>query len=154
VSTTVTQWANVGQVSTNGLEIGFKQQLTPQFSAFLNYTYTDAKIQTGAERGLQLAFVPYSVAQLGVGYAHKGWEVNLSGNYNSGTRRAFFTNTGQSTTDFVSSFFDVDLSAKVPLTDNFSLTLGIENLADIQYEKVNRIYSPGRTYRVGLSASF
>ena len=154
ISSTVTQWANIGQVATNGLEIGFKQQLSPKWSGFVNYTYTDAKIQTGAERGLQLAFVPYSVAQLGVGYANQGWEVNLSTNYNSGTRRAFFNNPGQTSTDFISSFLNLDLGARIPVSENVGVNLYIENLADVQYEKVNRIYSPGRTFRAGVSANF
>jgi vitamin B12 transporter len=154
ISPTVTQWANIGQVATNGLEIGFKQQLTPQLSGFANYTYTDAKIQTGAERSLQLSFVPYSVAQIGVGYANKGWEVNLLTNYNSGTRRTFFNNPGQTSSNFVPSFLNLDLGAKIPVSENVGVDLYIENLADVQYEKVNRIYSPGRTFRAGVSANF
>jgi outer membrane cobalamin receptor len=154
VSSTVTQWANIGQVSTNGIEIGFKQQLSPQWSAFANYTYTDAKIQTGTDRGLQLALVPYSVAQLGIGYTHKGWEVNLLTNYNAGTRRSLFTSANQTSTDFVPSFLNLDLSARIPVGENVGLNLYVENLADVQYEKVNRIYSPGRTYRIGVSANF
>jgi outer membrane cobalamin receptor len=154
INPTTTQWTNIGQVATNGLEIGFKQQLTPQWSTFANYTYTDAKIQTGVERGSQLSFVPFSVAQLGVGYANKGWEVNLSTNYNSGTRRAFFTNPGATTSNFVPSFLNLDLGAKIPVNENIGVNLYIENLADVQYEKVNRIYSPGRTFRAGVSANF
>jgi vitamin B12 transporter len=154
ISPTVTQWANIGQVATNGLEIGFKQQLSKQWSAFVNYTYTDAKIQTGAERGLQLAFVPYSVAQLGVSYANRGWEVNLSTNYNSGTRRTFFNNPGQTSTDFIPSFLNLDLGVRIPVSENVGVNLYVENLADVQYEKVNRIYSPGRTFRAGVSANF
>ncbi len=154
VSSTVTQWTNIGQVATNGLEIGFKQKLTPEWSTFVNYTYTDAKIQTGAEKGLQLSFVPFSVAQLGVAYANKGWEVNLSTNYNSGTRRTFFNNPGQTSTDFIPSFLNLDLGGRIPLSENVGLNLYVENLADIQYEKVNRIYSPGRTFRAGVSANF
>jgi vitamin B12 transporter len=154
ISPTVTQWTNIGQVATNGLELGLKQQLTPQWSTFANYTYTDAKIQTGAERGLQLALVPYSVAQLGVSYANKGWEFNLLTNYNGGTRRAFFNNPGQVSTNFVPSFLNLDLSARVPVSENVGLNFYVENLADVQYEKVNRIYSPGRTFRAGVSANF
>jgi vitamin B12 transporter len=154
VSTTVTQWANIGQVSTNGLEIGFKQQLSPQWSAFANYTYTDAKIRSGTERGLQLALVPYSVAQVGIGYADRGWEVNLLTNYNAGTRRSLFAGTGQTSTDFVPPFLNLDLGARIPVSENVGLNLYVENLADVQYEKVNRIYSPGRTYRIGVAASF
>ncbi|WP_373542844.1 TonB-dependent receptor plug domain-containing protein [Chamaesiphon sp.] len=154
ISPTVTQWQNIGQVATNGLEIGFKQQLSKQWSAFVNYTYTDAKIQSGAERGLQLAFVPYSVAQLGIGYANNGWELNLATNYNSGTRRAFFTNPGQTTTDFIPSFLNLDVGVRIPVSENIGVNLYVENLADVQYEKVNRIYSPGRTFRAGISANF
>jgi vitamin B12 transporter len=154
VSPTVTQWQNIGQVATNGIEIGFKQQLAPQWSTFLNYTYTDAKIQTGVERGFQLALLPFSVAQLGVGYANRGWEVNLSSNYNGGTRRAFFNNPGQPNTSFVPSFLNLDLGARIPVNENVGVNLYIENLANVQYEKVNRIYSPGRTFRAGVSANF
>jgi outer membrane cobalamin receptor len=154
VSPTVTQWQNIGQVATNGVEIGFKQQLAPQWSTFVNYTYTDAKIQTGAERGSQLGLVPFSVAQLGVGYANRGWEVNLSSNYNGGTRRAFFNNPGQTSTGFVPSFLNLDLGARIPINENIGVNLYVENLANVQYEKVNRIYSPGRTFRAGVSASF
>lgn len=154
INPTTTQWANIGQVATNGLEIGFKQQLMPQWSTFVNYTYTDAKTQTGADKGLQLALMPYSVAQLGVGYANKGWEANLWANYNSGTRRAFFTNSGQTSNNFVASFLDLDLGARIPVNENIGINLYIENLADIQYEKVNRIYSPGRTFRAGVWANF
>ena len=154
VSPAVTQWTNIGQVATNGVELGLKQQLTPQLSTFLNYTYTDAKIQTGAERGLQLSQLPFSVAQAGVGYANNGWEVNLSTNYNGGTRRTFFVNPGQTSTSFVPSFLDFDLSARVPISENVGLNLYVDNLADVQYEKVNRIYSPGRTFRAGVSANF
>jgi vitamin B12 transporter len=154
ISPTVTQWSNIGQVATNGLEIGFKQQLTPQWSAFTNYTYTDAKIQSGVERGSQLSFVPFSVAQLGVGYANQGWEVNLMTNYNSGTRRAFFTNPGQTSNNFVPSFLNLDLGARIPVNENIGVNLYVENLADVQYERVNRIYSPGRTFRAGVSANF
>ncbi len=153
-SPTTTQWSNIGQVSTNGLELSLRQQLSPQWSAFANYTYTDAKIQSGPSQGLQLALIPYSVAQLGVGYAHRGWELNLLTNYNSGTRRAFFNNPGQTATDFVPAFFNLDLNGRVPLSENVALNLFLENLADVQYERVNRIYSPGLTFRAGISATF
>jgi outer membrane receptor protein involved in Fe transport len=154
ISPTVTQWTNIGSVGTNGIEIGLKQQFSPQFSAFINYTYTDAKIQSGAERGLQLALVPFSVGQIGIGYANSGWEVNLLANYNAGTRRALFAAPGQASTSFIPAFLNLDLGARIPLSQNVGLNLYIENLADIQYETVNRIYSPGRTYRAGISASF
>ncbi len=154
ISPTVTQWSNIGQVATNGLEIGYKHQISPQWSAFGNYTYTDAKIQTGVDTGLQLGLVPFSVGQVGIGYANRGWEANLLSSYNAGTRRVFFNNPGQTSTSFVPSFLNFDLSARIPLSENVGVNLYVENLADVQYEKVNRIYSPGRTYRVGVSANF
>lgn len=48
----------------------------------------------------------------------------------------------------------LDFNGRVPLGKNVSLTLNLENLGDNTYEKTNRIYQPGLTYRIGLQASF
>jgi vitamin B12 transporter len=153
------QWQNVGQVNTNGIEAALKLKITPEFSSFLNYTYTDAKIatsKTASEVGLQLATVPYSVSKLGVSYDSNGWQANLFFNYYSGSRRSTFAlgTTGQTATDFSPSYLSLDLNAKAPLSKNLDLTLSLENLTDNSYEKTNRIYQPGLTYRVGIQASF
>ena len=147
------RWANIGLVNTNGLEAALKWQMSPKWSTFLNYTYTDAKIETGPEKGLQLGFVPYSVAQLGVGYQSGGWQVNLFTSYFSGARRAFYNNPGDSITDFSPSFLNLDLGARIPLFSNLGLTLFIENLTDETYEKANRIYQPVLTYLIGISSN-
>ena len=149
------KWENVGLVDTNGLEAALRLQISPRWSSFLNYTYTDAQIKTGTQAGLQLGLIPYSVAQSGISYRNSGWEGNLYLTYNSGMRRALFTNTaaGQTPTDFSPSFLNLDLSSKIPLTNNTAMTIYLENLLGEQYEKVNRIYSPGFTLRVGVTAN-
>jgi vitamin B12 transporter len=151
------RWQNVGQVSTNGIEAALKLQITPEFSSFFNYTYTDAKVtssRTASEVGLQLATVPYSVAKLGVNYNSNGYQANLFFNYYSGSRRALFAAPGVNPTEFSPAYLSLDFNAKVPLYKDLSLTLSLENLTDQSYEKTNRIYQPGLTYRVGLQASF
>lgn len=148
------RWTNIGLVNTNGLEAALRWQMSPQWSTFLNYTYTDAKIKTGVEEGLQLGLVPYSVGQLGLGYQSGGWQVNLFASYYSGARRAFFNNPNDSNTDFSPSWLTFDLGARIPITRNLGLTLYLENLADRTYEKSNRIYQPGLTYRIGISSNF
>jgi len=148
------RWANIGLVDTNGFEAALRWQMTSEFSTFLNYTYTDAKIETGSEKGLQLAMVPYSVAQFGIGYASAGWQLNFFASYNSGSRRAFFNRPDESTTDFIPSWVNLDLSARIPVTRTIGLVVYLENLADVTYEKANRIYHPGLTFRIGLQSSF
>lgn len=148
------RWANIGLVNTNGLEAAIKWQLSPRWSTFLNYTYTDARIKTGLEEGLQLGLVPFSVGQFGIGYQSGGWQLNLFASYFSGARRAFFNNPGDSPRDFSPSFLNLDLAARIPLFRNLGLTLFLENLTDVRYEKANRIYQPGLTFRVGLSSDF
>lgn len=153
------QWQNIGQVNTNGIEAAVKWKISPEFSSFLNYTYTDAKItssKTASEIGLQLSTVPYSVGKLGVSYESNGWQANLFFNYSSGSRRSVFPlgTPGQTATDFSPSYLSLDFNAKAPLSKNLALTLNLENLTDNSYEKTNRIYQPGLTYRVGLQASF
>ncbi|MBD2515319.1 TonB-dependent receptor [Nostoc sp. FACHB-973] len=147
------RWENIGLVDTNGLEAAFQLKIASGWSTFLNYTYTDAQIKTGAERGLQLGLIPYSVLQTGVGYQNSGWQANLYVTYNSGARRSIFNNPGDRTTDFAPSFVNLDFTGRIPLTSNLGLTVYLENLLGEQYERVNRIYSPGFTFRVGLSSS-
>ncbi len=147
------KWENIGLVDTNGFEAALRWKIGSGWSTFLNYTYTDAEIKTGLEKGLQLGMIPYSVAQAGVGYESGGWQANLYATYNSGARRAFFTNPDEKTTDFVPSFFNLDFSARVPLTRTLGLTVYLENLLGEQYERVNRTYSPGFTLRVGLTSN-
>lgn len=149
------QWDNVGLVNTNGLEGVLQYRFAPNWSSFVNYTYTDAQIKTGAEKGRQLGLIPYSLLQSGVGYENKGWGANLYLTYNSGTRRALFTNnnSGQQATDFAPSSVNLDLSGRIPMGKNVGLTFYLENLLGEQYEKVNRIYSPGFTFRVGVNAN-
>jgi len=147
------RWENIGLVDTNGLEAALQLKLNSGWSTFLNYTYTDAQIKTGTERGLQLGMIPYSVLQAGVGYQNSGWQANLYMTYNSGARRAFFTNPGDQNTDFVASFVNLDFSGRIPVTSTLGLTVYLENLLGEQYERANRIYSPGFTFRVGLSSS-
>ena len=148
------RWANIGLVDTNGFEAALRWNLTSEWSTFLNYTYTDAKIETGSEKGLQLAMVPYSVAQFGIGYQSAGWQLNVLASYNSGARRAFFNKPDESTTEFIPSWLNLDVNARVPITKNIGLVLYLENLADVTYEKANRIYHPGLTFRIGLQSSF
>ncbi|BBD64258.1 TonB-dependent receptor, plug [Nostoc commune NIES-4072] len=148
------RWENIGLVDTNGLEAALQLRIASGWSTFLNYTYTDAQIKTGTERGLQLGLIPYSVLQTGVGYDNAGWQANLYVTYNSGARRSIFANSTDKPTDFAPSFVNLDLTGRIPLTTNLGLTVYLENLLGEQYERVNRIYSPGFTFRVGLSANF
>jgi vitamin B12 transporter len=94
------------------------------------------------------------VGKLGVSYASNGWQANLFFNYYSGSRRAIFAASGISTTDFSPSYLSLDFNSKIPLASNLALTINLENLTDRSYEKTNRIFQPGLTYRIGLQASF
>jgi vitamin B12 transporter len=89
------RWENIGLVNTNGFETALRWNITPQFSTFVNYTYTDARIAAGPEKGLQLSTIPYSVGQFGIGYNSQGWQLNLYASYFSGARRALFAEAGQ-----------------------------------------------------------
>lgn len=146
------KWQNIGLVDTNGLEAALRWRLASNWSTFFNYTYTDAQIKTGTERGLQLGLIPYSNLQAGIGYEKDGWQANLYATYNSGARRALFINPSDRNTDFSPSYINFDLSGRIPLNRGLGLTFYLENLLGEQYERVNRIYSPGFTFRVGLSS--
>ena len=149
------KWQNIGLVDTNGLEAALQLKIAREWSTFLNYTYTDAQIKTGTEKGLQLGLIPYSLLQTGIGYQKNGWQGNLYATYNSGSRRSVFSRNlpGERSTDFAPSFFNLDFSGRIPVSKNLGLTFYLENILGEQYERVNRIYSPGFTFRVGLNSS-
>ena len=149
------KWQNIGLVDTNGLEAALQLKIAREWSTFLNYTYTDAQIKTGTEKGLQLGLIPYSLLQTGIGYQNNGWQGNLYATYNSGSRRSIFSRNlpGERSTDFAPSFFNLDFSGRIPVSKNLGLTFYLENILGEQYERVNRIYSPGFTFRVGLNSS-
>ncbi|OBQ14108.1 MAG: ligand-gated channel [Anabaena sp. LE011-02] len=149
------KWQNIGLVDTNGLEAALQLKIAREWSTFLNYTYTDAQIKTGTEKGLQLGLIPYSLLQTGIGYQKNGWQGNLYATYNSGSRRSIFSRNlpGERSTDFAPSFFNLDFSGRIPVSKNLGLTFYLENILGEQYERVNRIYSPGFTFRVGLNSS-
>jgi outer membrane cobalamin receptor len=146
------KWQNIGLVDTNGLEAALQLKFATGWSTFVNYTYTDAQIKIGNDKGLQLGLIPYSVLQTGIGYQNSGWQANLYVTYNSGARRSIFAKAGDKPTDFAPSFLNLDLSGRIPLTRNLGLIVYLENLLGEQYERINRIYSPGFTFRVGLSS--
>lgn len=149
------RWENVGKVNTNGVEVGLRWKILPELSSFLNYTYTDAEIVSSrnpAEVGLQLSTVPYSVGKLGLSYESKGWQANLFLNYYSGSRRAVFAQPGVSATDFSPAYLSLDFNGRIPVHKNVGLTLSLENLTNHRYEKTNRIYQPGLTFRLGVQA--
>ncbi|MTJ11161.1 TonB-dependent receptor [Anabaena sp. UHCC 0187] len=149
------KWENIGLVDTNGLEAALQFKIAREWSTFLNYTYTDAQIKTGTEKGLQLGLIPYSLLQTGIGYQKHGWQANLYATYNSGSRRSVFSRNipGERSTDFAPSFFNLDFSGRIPVNKNLGLTFYLENILGEQYERVNRIYSPGFTFRIGLTSS-
>jgi vitamin B12 transporter len=151
------QWKNIGGVEVGGFESALKWQVAPQWATFLNYTYTDARILSGQDRGLQDSLIPYSVAQAGIGYQHEGWQVNLIANHSSGSRRAFFNlpQAGESTRDFSAPFVTLDLTGRVPLSRTTAVNVYLENLGGASFERVNRIYTPpGIVYRMGLETTF
>ncbi|BAZ42676.1 TonB-dependent receptor, plug [Calothrix sp. NIES-4101] len=147
------QWQNIGLVDTNGFEAALRWRIAPNWSTFFNYTYTDAKIQTGTESGLQLGLIPYSNLQTGIGYQNNGWQANLYATYYSGARRSLFNNPTDKVTDFSPSYLNLDFSGRIPINQTLGLTFYLENILGEQYERVNRIYSPGFTLRVGLSSN-
>ena len=154
ISVVAGRWTNVGLVNTNGLEASLRWQILPQLTALMNYTYTNARIESGVEQGLQLSTIPFSVAQFGISYEWDGLQLNLYANYNSGSRRALFNVPGVGTREFSPDWWNLDFNLRAPISQNLDLLIYLENLADVSYERVNRIYQPGMTFRAGLSVNF
>jgi hypothetical protein len=101
-----------------------------------------------------LSTLPFSVGQIGVSYSSAGWGLNLYASYNSGARRALFAQSGISSTEFTAPYLSLDVSARILLWQGLTTLIYLENLADVPYERVNRTFSPGLTYRLALQSKF
>jgi outer membrane receptor protein involved in Fe transport len=75
------QNANVARILSRGVEVGTSFALTPNWSAFLNYTYTDATVTEGPFTGNMNEGSPRNVLGAGVGYRDANWNVNLRGRW-------------------------------------------------------------------------
>ncbi|MFZ2266436.1 MAG: TonB-dependent receptor [Azonexus sp.] len=154
------QFSNVSKVAVNGLEFAMEGSFSGGWHPYVNYTYTDSKIEENPgdllTEGKRLQRVSPHKLNLGVTYAPSdSWYGRISGRHVA----AYYFND-QNTADarnpahFVA---DAKIGVNLP-TGGFArkleLSLAINNLFDKRYGEQQYEYLDGRNIWLGLNARF
>lgn len=162
-------YENVSAVQVNGIEAALEGKTASAWRPYINYAYTDSKIDSNpnapATEGKRLNLVAKHKFNLGVTYAPSAdWTTRFSGRY-VGDRYADLENTS---TGNMPGYFvaDLKISKRVPLGQlvrQAELTLAVNNLFDKEYVSQKgvwagaenfREFGDGRNWWLGLRARF
>ena len=144
---TVSQFINSGKAKINGLEIGLNKRLSPAWSSFLNYTYTDAKVKESLAApenvDKQLSTVPKNMFNIGFNYAQGPWQGSLTGSYVSESNDP--SKQGKTGYGTYESYFTVNTKVSYKMTKDTTISLSVDNLLGREYY-CYYLASPRTTY--------
>lgn len=143
-------FTNIGEIKSTGLEADLNVQVAPNVFAFANYTLNNPRIIADANtsiEGNEVGFRGADRLNLGIAYEKDFYVALLLRNSSS-----YFINN--SNTSSLPGYTTIDLKTRVPLSANVTLTGGIDNIFDQQYEQFPGFPALGRSVRVGVSAKF
>lgn len=145
-------YENIGRVRTLGLEADLNVQLARNVYAFANYTLNDPRIvrdRSADIEGNELSFRGADTLNLGFAYeTPKGIYAAVILRYLS---NYFVNNTN---TESLPGYSTVDLKLRIPLGRTVVFNGSLDNLFNQQYEQYPGYPAVGRSFRVGISATF
>lgn len=145
-------YKNIGKVRTLGLEADLNVRLHKNLYAFANYTLNEPEITEDGDpaiAGNELSFRGADSLNFGLAYENaQGIYVAAIGRYLS----SYFVNN--TNTDSLPGYTTVDLKLRFPIGDSFAFTGSLDNLFDHQYEQFPGFPAVGRSFRLGVSATF
>ncbi|NJL55454.1 TonB-dependent receptor [bacterium] len=145
-------YENIGRVRTLGLEADLNLQLARNVYAFANYTLNDPRIVRDSNADVednQLSFRDADSLNIGLAYETPGgiYTALILRNLSS----YFVNNTN---TESLPGYTTVDLKLRIPLGRTVVFNGNLDNLFDEQYEQYPGYPAVGRSFRVGVSATF
>jgi len=164
---------NYPSVAISGFELAFNWKLARSWEFFLTNTYTDARVVTSGRPEIdqtQLALVPLLMGRVGFAYEENGWRAALFANITGGRSvDTYHVGPGDvllpsgtyvshvaklPTGSNIAGYTTVDLSLRVPLTPQWTLTGYVDNLLNTYYERSYGGPAPGTNFRAGLNVNF
>src|SRR6185503_7792678 len=126
--TLVVSYANAGEATTQGIELGLNYYATEHLSLGFNYNWFDFEIKRQNERDLLLPNAPENQASATLTYATSRWDFSLGGRWVDDFRWAVGPFVGD-----VPSYTVVDVGANFHVTDHISLGLNVSNALDEEH---------------------
>lgn len=131
-------------ITRRGLEFSVKQQLSDDWSGYVNYT-----LQRADDDGDKIYGIPRHLLHFGVEYDRQPWNILIDSTYVS-ERQSPDELTGTLRSD--DAFFLTDLSLRYALTPEVTLQGAVTNLFDRQFYAVEA--ARGRAYTVSMQYQF
>ncbi len=148
----LSQTQNLSSRLASGIEFTGDWQINDQFSARVSWTNTDARPYGLSDDASQSSFpyfygyqdpnIPFNSVVFNLLYQNRGLLASLVGRYDGGKRRF-------NSLDLVPTWFTLDATVELPVTQNITLTGSVFNIFDTQYEFRDGNPASGTTFRVG-----
>jgi Fe(3+) dicitrate transport protein len=157
--------SNAGATSHRGIEFSFSQPLTAGLRLDTNATWVpESEFETGSNAGKRLSYAPKVLANLGLSYALEKLDLSLN-LHHRGEQFGDPTNIVAIPTNaaggiwggLIPSYTVIDLLSQYQVTENFSVSGSVKNLADKRYISGLRegIYvGPERSFEIGARYRF
>ncbi|MGM9541033.1 TonB-dependent receptor plug domain-containing protein [Anaerovibrio sp.] len=143
---------NVDKEKRRGMELSFKQELSPMWSYDLGYSYIKRELaKNGGPMDVDTANLQPNGYRIGIHYNSGAWKANLLGTIGSGLDAQYYNNN--------SSYNVWDFNLSYDIKKNITTYFKVNNITNQEYfEQSNSpgYYYPcaGRFYQVGLTCTF
>lgn len=156
VRTYVWEATNIDDEKRRGVELSFKQELSPMWSYDLGYSYIKREATvTGSPMAVDPSNLQPNGYRIGVHYHSGAWKANLLGTIGSGLDAQYYNNN--------SSYNVWDFNLSYDIKKNITTYFKVNNLtnqehfeqaASISWPPVSYYPCAGRFYQVGLTCTF
>lgn len=151
--------ANAGEALIRGVELGLRHAFAGGLSAFVNYTYNDARITSNsaepATEGKRMTGTPRSMANLGLEGRHGPWYGSLLGHYVS---KVYANDQNLDVVNGVLGSYDpyfvVNAKLGYQVSRLLGLSLAVDNLADRHYYQGSYSVPQGRAWYGEMTLRF
>lgn len=143
---------NIDKEKHRGMELSFKQELSPMWSYDLGYSYIKReKTFSGSPMAVDSGNLQPNGYRIGVHYRSGAWKANLLGTIGSGLDAQYYNNN--------SSYNIWDFNLSYDIKKNITTYFKVNNLTNQEHfesQKSGGVYYPcaGRFYQVGLTCTF
>ena len=110
----------------------------------VSYNYTKGRVKESDGKETPLDHIPPAFGRVGLQYIENKFNAELFSNFSGWKRLADYRlkaedNEAYATKDGMPSWWTINFRTSYMLTDNFTLQVGIDNIADINY----RVFASG-----------
>ncbi len=143
---------NIDKEKHRGMELSFKQELSPMWSYDLGYSYIKReKTFSGSPMAVDSGNLQPNGYRIGVHYRSGAWKANLLGTIGSGLDAQYYNNN--------SSYNIWDFNLSYDIKKNITTYFKVNNLTNQEHfesQTSGVVYYPcaGRFYQVGLTCTF